>query len=209
MTNTVSKFFILFGVSLLSLTSFAKDAVKEPVKVIAKTPYCSNMKLIDQAHHVSLSQVKEADYILISKQRRLLYLLNQGQIVRVYSVAFGNGSLKGPKAQLGDGRTPEGLYFIDGKNDKSKYHLGLHLSYPTQADIDFAKTNLNAAPGGDIMIHGFPGGFIDGLNPEIVKKTHPKADWTQGCIAVTDTEIEEIFSVVKTKVPVEICPLGK
>ncbi|MBC7466579.1 MAG: L,D-transpeptidase family protein [Bdellovibrio sp.] len=167
------------------------------------------MKLIDRATHVGLMQVTEADYIVVSKQRRLMYLLNKGQIVRVYSVAFGSGVLKGPKIQSGDGRTPEGLYFIDGKNSKSKYHLGLHLSYPSQNDTDFAVKNSIADPGSDIMIHGFPTDFIDNLNPEVVRQVHPKADWTQGCIAVTDTEIEEVFAMVKAKVPVEICPLNK
>ncbi len=174
-------------------------------KLIPVTPYCANNSaLVDQA--AANPTAADSDHIVISKQRRKLYLLKNGEIVRTYDVAFGFGSQKGPKIRQGDGRTPEGLYFISFKNLQSKYHRALRVSYPNARDIEFAK-KLNVPAGSDIMIHGYPRGFLDGLNPSVVRAQHPQVDWTRGCIAVTNEHIEEIFALVKTKIPVEICSL--
>lgn len=208
MKNTVFSFLMIFGLALSSSFSSAASAQTVLKKRIAKTHYCSNMKLIDEAIKIDMSLVSDADYIVVSKSRRLLYLLSHGRVVKAYDVAFGFGAKSGPKIQSGDGRTPEGLYSIESKNPASKYHLSLKISYPEQTDIDFALKN-KVDPGSDIMIHGFPGGPVDGLDPDVVRQTHPAADWTRGCIAVTDHEIEEIFSLVKNQVSVEICPLIK
>ncbi len=97
----------------------------------------------------------------------------------------------GPKRQEGDGRTPEGRYAIDWRNAKSKYHLSLHISYPDAADVARAR-EAGVDPGGDIMIHGFP----DGARRE--------GDWTQGCIAVTDEEMDEIWGLVEEGTPIWI-----
>ena len=193
--------FIIIGFTLGILTglSDATAAEKSAVK-----RYCNdNMVAIDSAE---LSTKLATDHIVVSKKRRKIYLMNKGAIVKSYDVAFGFGSNNGAKAKRGDGRTPEGMYFVEMKNMNSKYHRALRVSYPNSADINNAK-NLGVHPGGDIMIHGFPVGFIDGLDPSVIERQHPLEDWTQGCIAVTDAEIEEIFSYVSVKTPIEICPL--
>lgn len=200
------KILILLAACPLPVLAILPVVPGSNIKPIAPTRYCSDMALIDSAAVISLTPQSTADYVVISKSRRHLYLLKKGQVLKSYAVAFGSGSLLGPKIKRGDGKTPEGLYSIESKNPGSKYHLSLKISYPSRADIDFAKKR-NLDPGSDIMIHGFPDAPVDGLDPVIVKQTHPKNDWTAGCIAVTDHEIEEIYSLVSNSTTVEICPL--
>lgn len=138
----------------------------------------------------------KVDHVLLVKTKHKLLLLSGDQVVKSYRVALGRGGL-GPKRRRGDGRTPEGLYRIDYRNAASKFHLALHLSYPETADIQRAR-RLGVSPGGDIMIHG--------LGPEFswVGARHRLSDWTEGCIAVTDSEIEEIWELVPDGTPVEV-----
>jgi len=138
------------------------------------------------------------DAVLIEKAARRLTLFSGGSPVRTYSIALGSQPV-GPKIQQGDDRTPEGSYIIDSRNSNSAYHLALHLSYPNAADRARAAA-LGVDPGGDIMIHGLPNGF-GWLGP-----AHRERDWTRGCIAVTDSEIEEIARLVSDGTPVEIRP---
>ncbi len=137
------------------------------------------------------------DKILVEKAAHRLTLQFQGKAVRTYQVALGRAS--GPKERKGDHRTPEGLYRIDSRKADSSFHLALHVSYPNTADQARARS-LGVDPGGDIMIHGIHNslGWLGSL--------HRRIDWTQGCIAVTDQEIEEIWSMVKDGTPVEIRP---
>lgn len=143
---------------------------------------------------------QSADQILISKSKRRLYLFKGDRVLRSYAVAFGDPW--GPKRFEGDLKTPEGIYYIESKNPYSAYHLSLKISYPNAEDIAYAKAQ-GKSPGGDIMIHGFPNAPASN---EEVRKIHP-FDWTLGCVAVTDQEIEEIYSFIQTKTPVTICPL--
>lgn len=105
----------------------------------------------------------------------------------------------GRKTQEGDGRTPEGQYTIDSRNSRSHFHLALHVSYPASGDRAAAQLR-GVAPGGDIMIHGLPNGlgWLDRL--------HLKRDWTDGCIAVTNSEMDDIWAHVTTGTEVEIFP---
>ena len=144
------------------------------------------------------SSAAGVDLVLIEKAARRLTLLSGGTLVRTYAVALGSQPV-GPKIQQGDDRTPEGSYVIDGRNYQSAYHLALHISYPNAVDRDRAAT-LGVNPGGDIMIHGLPNGF------GWVGSAHRERDWTRGCIAVTDSEIEEIAGLVPDGTPVEIRP---
>lgn len=139
-----------------------------------------------------------ADRILIEKQERRLTLLSKGQVIKTYKIALG-GNPNGPKERQGDNRTPEGNYVIDSKNKDSRYHLSLHISYPNEKDKQHAK-ELGVSPGGDIMIHGIKNGY------SWVGDLHAKVDWTEGCIAVTDEEIEEIDRLVPNGTVVEIRP---
>ena len=139
-----------------------------------------------------------ADSIVVEKSRRTMTLYHQGAPVRIYFIALGQNPL-GDKTGIGDNRTPEGLYYIEGHNPASKYHLSLKVSYPNEQDVAEARAR-GVATGGDIMIHGLPRGF------ENVGAEHRQRDWTNGCIAVTNAEIEEIWSAIPDGVAIYIKP---
>lgn len=140
----------------------------------------------------------KADSILILKKDHLLELLSAGKVIRTYHVALGSGGLA-PKQKEGDARTPEGHYVIDNRNAQSHYYKALHVSYPNAGDRERA-AKMGVAPGGAIMIHGLPNG-MGAIGP-----AHRLYDWTLGCIAVTDAEIDEIWSMAPVGTPVEIRP---
>ena len=139
---------------------------------------------------------QKADSVLILKKDHVLELLAGGKVIGTYKVALGRGGLA-PKQQEGDGRTPEGHYVIDSRNAESHYHRALHVSYPNAADRQRAG-RLGVSPGGPIMIHGLPNGM------GLLGATHRLYDWTLGCVAVTDEEIDEIWDLVPVGTPVEI-----
>lgn len=141
----------------------------------------------------------KADKILVEKKERRLSLWRNGVLLKNYRVALGPQPL-GHKQQEGDGRTPEGTYRIDWRNPNSKFHLSLHISYPDAQDKARA-ASAGVSPGGDIMIHGLPNGYVESLGT-----LHYSSDWTQGCIAVNNEEIEEIWGTVDDGVSVEIQP---
>lgn len=138
------------------------------------------------------------DRILIEKSTRRLMLISQGEVLKSYKIALGGNPI-GPKERQGDDKTPEGTYVIDARNRDSRFHLSLHISYPNERDKKRAK-ELGASPGGDIMIHGIKNGF------SWVGDAHTGVDWTKGCIAVTDQEIEEIDKLAPNGTIVEIRP---
>lgn len=133
-----------------------------------------------------------ADHVQVSKSARSLTLIGQGEILRSYKVNLGF-TPGGHKQQYGDGRTPEGRYYIDRRNPRSSYHLSLGINYPNANDIAHAKS-MNINPGNDIFIHG---------GPRLVKN-QDKPDWTAGCIAVSNREIEEIWAMVPLGTPIII-----
>jgi len=143
-------------------------------------------------------QTEAADKVLIEKRERRLTLLSKGGVIKTYKIALG-GDPVGPKERQGDNKTPEGTYTIDSRNGNSGYHLSLHISYPNERDKMRAK-ELNVSPGGDIMIHGIKNGLA------WVGNLHAGIDWTKGCIAVTDEEMEEIYKLVPNGTTVEIRP---
>ncbi|RDW11891.1 L,D-transpeptidase family protein [Paracoccus thiocyanatus] len=132
--------------------------------------------------------------IVVKKADRKMYLVSGKEVVKSYSINLGNQPV-GRKQYEGDGRTPEGMYFIDRFNPQSRYHLSVGISYPSGQDVANAAA-MGLRPGGDIFIHG--------LGPE--GRALNRADWTAGCIAVTDQEIEEIFSILRPGVPIFIYP---
>jgi murein L,D-transpeptidase YafK len=141
-----------------------------------------------------------ADRILVRKSERRLYLLKDGQPIRTYRVSLGVNP-KGHKERQGDNRTPEGLYYLDGRNPGSRFYKALHISYPNAKDKMDA-TLRGVPPGGQIMIHGQPASsrlrdLQDGLRG---------ADWTAGCIAVSNPEMEEIWGYTTNGTPIEIQP---
>ena len=138
------------------------------------------------------------DRILVEKSRRTLKLMDGTAVVKSYKVALG-ATPEGAKDRQGDHKTPEGLYSVDGKNPKSQFHKALHLSYPNATDREHAR-KLGVKPGGDVEIHGL------GAKWGWVGASHRLHDWTDGCIAVTNEEIDEIYPLVKVGTVVEIKP---
>ena len=145
------------------------------------------------------SDIIYADKILVEKKQRKMYLIKNGQIIKKYKISLGSNPV-GAKQQKNDGKTPEGKYVIEMHNPKSKFHRSLRISYPNEDDKQWAKEH-NVSAGGDIMIHGFPN-----WAPNFLFKYIHKLDWTQGCIAVTNEQIEEIWNLVKDGTPIEIKP---
>lgn len=143
-------------------------------------------------------RISPIDSIAIHKQEREMLVFNNGSLVKTYSVSLGP-SPEGDKEYEGDGKTPEGLYFINGKNPNSIYHKNLGVSYPNAEDIAHA-TAIGKHTGGDIKIHGLPQGY-EGFRRKYLAK-----DWTAGCIAVSNKEIDELYEAVKIGTPLLITP---
>ena len=141
---------------------------------------------------------RKADAILILKKDHVMELLAGGKVIRTYKVALGQGGLA-PKVRQGDARTPEGHYIIDAKYTATHYHKALHISYPNAEDRKRA-AKFGVSPGGSILIHGLPNG------KGYIGAAHRLYEWTLGCIAVTDEEIDKIWELVPVGTPVEIRP---
>ena len=136
------------------------------------------------------------DKVFVDKSERVLKLLSGDKVIKTYHIALGD-SPAGHKRQQGDERTPTGSYKLDYKNEKSSYYRSIHVSYPNASDKAQARKR-GVSPGGDIMIHGQKNGF-----GHLAALTQ-KRDWTDGCIAVTDDEMDEIMSVYKAGMLIEI-----
>jgi murein L,D-transpeptidase YafK len=135
----------------------------------------------------------EVTRIVVFKDARRMYLLHGERPLRVFDIDLGFAP-EGDKQVEGDGRTPEGHYIIDRRNPESQFHLSLGISYPSPSD-ELAARELGAGPGGDIFIHGTPALFAQ-RGP----------DWTWGCIAVSNDEMEDIYAMVKTGTAISIYP---
>ena len=156
------------------------------------------IEALDQKFFDYATQKGSVDRILIEKSARRLMLISQGEVLKTYKIALGGNPI-GPKERQGDNKTPEGTYVIDARNRDSRFHLSLHISYPNERDKNRAK-ELGDSPGGDIMIHGIKNGS------SWVGDAHAEVDWTKGCIAVTNEEIEEIAKLAPNGTIVEIRP---
>jgi murein L,D-transpeptidase YafK len=138
------------------------------------------------------------DRVVVYKRERKLVLLSQGKELRTYKIALGSEPV-GPKARQGDHRSPEGVYTLDSRNPNSRFYKAFHISYPNSSDIAAAK-KLGVSAGGDIMLHGLPKEYA------WVGREHTLRDWTDGCIAVTNEEMDEIWNLVRVGTPIEIKP---
>jgi murein L,D-transpeptidase YafK len=134
----------------------------------------------------------EVTQVQVHKTDRKMYLIHHDRVLKSYDVALGFAP-EGHKQFEGDGKTPEGSYYITHKNPESDFHLSLGISYPNAADIAFAEAQ-GKDPGGEIFIHGGP-------NERISRR-----DWTWGCVAVSDKEMEVVYSMVKPGTPIHILP---
>jgi murein L,D-transpeptidase YafK len=147
----------------------------------------------------SFASVVKADKIVVIKSKRVMLLLNNGEILNAYRISLGKHPA-GHKIRQGDQKTPEGTYVIDSRISDSKFYLALHISYPNDSDIKNAQ-QLGVNPGGDIVIHGLP----NRLGKKI-GKLHRMTDWTDGCIAMTNSEMEQIWKLVPDGTAIEIKP---
>jgi murein L,D-transpeptidase YafK len=139
-----------------------------------------------------------ADRVVVLKKERTLQLMSQGKVIKTYKVALG-GDPVGAKTRQGDHKTPEGLYVLDSRNLHSQFYKSIHISYPSTRDRAAARKN-GFSPGGDVFVHGLPKGYA------WVGAGHRAKDWTDGCIAVTNQEIDEIWLAVADGTPIEIQP---
>lgn len=146
---------------------------------------CGNSKF-RKYHGPAVTQVQ------VHKADRKMYLLHNDKVLKSYDIALGFAPV-GHKQFEGDGKTPEGLYYISHRNPDSQYHLSLGISYPNEADVAYAEA-ADKPPGGDIFIHGGPNGPIS------------RRDWTVGCVALTDREMEVVYSMIKPGTPVYLLP---
>lgn len=168
------------------------------IEVLEQEVKSKENEIITLQKRVLASLKGVADKILIEKKERRLTLISKDNVLKTYKIALG-GNPDGPKERQGDNKTPEGTYVIDSRNYDSRYHLSLHISYPNEKDKKRAQ-ELGVSPGGDIMIHGITNGFSK------LGDSHTEVDWTKGCIAVTDEEIEEIAKLAPNGAIVEIRP---
>jgi murein L,D-transpeptidase YafK len=136
--------------------------------------------------------------VVVLKRERTLQLLSQGRVIKTYKVALGGDPL-GPKARQGDHKTPEGVYVLDSRNARSQFYKSIHISYPNASDRAAARQK-GVPPGGEVFVHGLPNGY------GWVGGSHRLKDWTDGCVAVTDQEIDEIWQAVADGTPIEIRP---
>lgn len=144
------------------------------------------------------AQADVADKVMVKKKERKMVLMQDGKVIRSYSVSLGPNPV-GHKQQQGDGRTPEGKYRLDYRNANSKFYKSMHVSYPAAADTKSAKAR-GVQPGGMIMVHGSPNQY--GWAGAPLKFV----DWTDGCIAVTNEEMDEIWKMVKDGTEIVIEP---
>ncbi len=143
--------------------------------------------------------IDKADYVVVKKSERKLYLYRGSEVLKTYRIALGKQP-DGHKKREGDSRTPEGRYTLDWRNPNSRFYRSIHVSYPSKSD-DRTARERGDSPGGAIMIHGQPSSWV-----EKSKLLFNQDDWTEGCIAVQDHEMDEIWEAVDDGTPIEIVP---
>ena len=147
---------------------------------------------------VKITEDVKVDSVAVFKSERKMKLYSDGRELKAYPVSLGKNPT-GHKEKEGDKKTPEGNYILDRRLENSKYHLAIHISYPNEQDKINAE-QLGVSPGGDVMIHGLPNKL------EFLEDYYANTDWTDGCIAVSNDEIEEIWKLVEDGTPISIYP---
>ena len=146
----------------------------------------------------SARPVLHADHVVVLKKERALELVSNGTVIKTYKIALGRDPI-GPKSKQGDHKTPEGVYVLNSRNSHSQFYKSIHISYPSEHDRAMARQK-GVSPGGDVFIHGLPNGY------GAIGAAHRLRDWTDGCIAVTNEEIDEIWKAVPDGTQIEIRP---
>lgn len=147
---------------------------------------------------IPIVSMPQADEVIVHKGERRLYLMRHGQVLRSYRIALGLDP-RGPKQREGDFRTPEGHYFLTRRNPRSDYFLSIQVSYPNEADLQRAHRE-HVDPGGSIMVHGLPNALSH--SPSY----YARSDWTDGCIALSDSDMVEVWLMTRDNTPIEILP---
>lgn len=145
-----------------------------------------------------IPEYEKADFLLVVKSERKLYLYRDGEILRSFDIALGLIP-EGPKQREGDFKTPEGRYQLSARNPNSDYFLSIQISYPDARDIERARA-ADVSPGGQIMIHGRPN------EPKYSESRYQTWDWTDGCIAVSNSDMVDIWLMTDADTPIEIRP---
>lgn len=168
------------------------------IKLAALVPFTVAVSSLQarSANDSPLPPSAMADKVVVLKSYRRLLLMRGDEVLKTYIVSLG-GNPVGPKIRQGDNKTPEGSYILDRHNTNSQYHRSIHISYPNADDLARAR-KLGVSPGGELFIHGLPNDFHGHSNA--------LGDWTEGCIAVTNAEIDEIWRAVADGTPIEIKP---
>ncbi|MNM69081.1 MULTISPECIES: murein L,D-transpeptidase family protein [Pseudomonas] len=182
----------LFALFCLSVTSvsqaaFTETIVTKPIEKVAPSPL-----QLKPEHSVLI------DKVLVLKSERRLQLISAGAPLKTYRISLGKQP-KGPKLREGDKRTPEGLYWLDWRKESDRYNLAMHVSYPNIRDSARARRE-GVEPGGMIMIHGTP------LDEEYPEEFFHTLDWTEGCIAMTNRDMREVWDLVPDGTMIEIRP---
>ena len=159
----------------------------------------SREKQIKEELNDNMTENIKIDLIVVEKAKRILSIYDNESLIKSYKISLGKNPV-GHKQFEGDSKTPEGVYYIDGKNPKSKYFLNLGISYPNEKDKEYAASHKKSA-GGDIKIHGLPNGF------SLAKPLfNIYGDWTQGCIAVNNEDMAELYNIIDIGTKIEIKP---
>lgn len=199
----------LISVSLiLGLTFQAVAQIKEidEIKKPVLHSYCSTIDSIDRMKATGTDGSSPAvDIIVISKEKRRMYLIKGDQLIYKFHATFGSNYKEGPKIQEGDRRTPEGIYYITEKKDNSKYYRALRISYPNAYDKKFAAAH-GVKPGGDVMIHGLPSNLDKLSESGLFENVFNSRNWTAGCVALKNEQIDRMFESVPLDTEVAICP---
>jgi murein L,D-transpeptidase YafK len=192
---------LLVGTAALTLVGYADSvrAVAKPLvnRTVPAAPTAA-IPANDSVTRSAFDATIPVDSIRVEKSAHRLSLFQRGRLARTYMVALGQQPV-GDKVRRGDMRTPEGRFLIEARNPQSKYHRALRISYPDAPHRARAR-ELGVSPGGDIMIHGLP------PRQAWVGAAHRDFDWTEGCIALTNEEVEELWSAVPVGTPIHILP---
>ncbi len=175
-----------------SVNGMAVFSLLRTLVIVAIVLSCSTKSFAKLPRYVVI------DSIVVHKESRKMYVYMDGEWIKTYRIALG-AAPQGRKRCSGDCKTPEGLYYIEDKNPFSDYHKNLGISYPNDRDRARAKRS-GKSPGGDIKIHGLPNG------KGYLGRSHRVYDWTEGCIAVTNEEIDELYAHVEIGAPIYIFP---
>ncbi len=159
---------------------------------------CISLITVGCTNRFATSRDPTIDHLVVHKSKREMLLYSNKKLVKKMPIALGSNPIE-HKQKEGDGRTPEGRYYINWRNPNSLYNLSLHVSYPNKNDM-IAAQKAGVSPGGSIMIHGLP------KKPNWPVEEYLQKDWTNGCIAVSNEAIEELFAKVKLNSPIDIYP---